>query len=163
MLAVNYSTIQDKFKEYCDKVSDERETVIVNRGGEKNIVLLGLREYDKMLRAVHAAEKLEAMSDKAKKIAEELCDKLKAYDDFIGLYLYGSHVCGTPHAGSDIDILALFENDKRDDDDVIMPAWRLEIENDVIIDFRAYTPQQFEFDRLYCENVKKGLYYARQR
>lgn len=163
MLAVNYSTIQDKFQEYCDKVADGRETVVVTREGEENIVLLGLREYDKMRRAVHAAEKLEAMSDKAKKIAEELCDKLKAYDDFIGLYLYGSHICGTHHAGSDIDILALFENDKRGDRAPLMDAWRLEIQNDVIIDFRAYTPQQFEFDRLYCENVKKGAYYARQR
>lgn len=103
------------------------------------------------------------MSDKAKKIAEELRDKLKVYDDFIGLYLYGSYACGTPHEDSDIDILALFANDKRGNRAPLMDAWDLEIANDVIIDFHAYTPQQFEFNRLYCENVKKGFYYARPR
>lgn len=103
------------------------------------------------------------MSNKAQQIAEELRDQLKVYDDFIGLYLYGSYACGTPHEDSDIDILALFENDKQYDDDIILPAWRLEIANDVIVDFHTYTPQQLEFNRLYCENVKRGIYYARQR
>ena len=34
MLAVNYSTIRSNLKEYCDKVTDESEAVIVTRKGE---------------------------------------------------------------------------------------------------------------------------------
>ncbi len=37
MLAVNYSTIRENLKSYCDKVTDEQETVIVTRKGEKTL------------------------------------------------------------------------------------------------------------------------------
>ena len=37
MLAVNYSTIRSKLKYYCDKATDENETVIVTRKDEKNV------------------------------------------------------------------------------------------------------------------------------
>ena len=36
MLAVNYSTVREHLKEYCDKVTDNKETVIVTRKNEKN-------------------------------------------------------------------------------------------------------------------------------
>lgn len=39
MLAVNYSTIRKKFKDYCDKVTNEFETVIVTRKDEKMLLL----------------------------------------------------------------------------------------------------------------------------
>jgi len=51
MLAVNYSTIRNKLKDYCDKVTDEYETVIVTRKGEKNVVLISLEEYNSMMKA----------------------------------------------------------------------------------------------------------------
>lgn len=35
MLAVNYSTIRNNLKDYCDKATDECETVIVTRKNEK--------------------------------------------------------------------------------------------------------------------------------
>ena len=40
MLAVNYSTIRNNLKDYCDKVTDLHETVIVTRKDEKNVVIL---------------------------------------------------------------------------------------------------------------------------
>lgn len=46
MLAVNYSTIRENLKTYCDKVTDESETVIVTRKGEKNVVLISLEEWN---------------------------------------------------------------------------------------------------------------------
>lgn len=33
MLAVNYSTISEHLKDYCDKVADNNETVIESRRG----------------------------------------------------------------------------------------------------------------------------------
>lgn len=38
MVAVNYSTVRENLKKYCDKVSNEGETVIVTRKCEKNVV-----------------------------------------------------------------------------------------------------------------------------
>ena len=56
MLAVNYSTIRSKLKTYCDKATDEDETVIVTRKNEKNVVLMSLEQYNQMLKAVRNAE-----------------------------------------------------------------------------------------------------------
>jgi len=46
MLAVNYSTIRNRLKDYCDRVTDEQETVIVTRKDEKNVVIISLDEYN---------------------------------------------------------------------------------------------------------------------
>ncbi len=49
MLAVNYSTYRNNLKEYCDRVTDDNETVIVTRKGEKNVVVMSLDEYNNMM------------------------------------------------------------------------------------------------------------------
>ena len=58
MLAVNYSTIRNNLKDYCDKVSDDAETVIVRRKNEKNVVLMSLEQYNNIMKAVRNAEYL---------------------------------------------------------------------------------------------------------
>lgn len=58
MLAVNYSTIRNHLKDYCDKVTDDYETVIVTRKDEKNVVIISLAEYNNMM------ENLFIMSNK---------------------------------------------------------------------------------------------------
>ena len=63
MLAVNYSTIRNNLKEYCDKVTDLHETVIVTRKNEKNVVLLSLDRYNQLEKAARNAEYL-AMIDR---------------------------------------------------------------------------------------------------
>ena len=64
MLAVNYSTIRSKLKDYCDKATDENETVIVTRKNEKNVVIMSLDKYNTMVRAAKNAEYLD-MIDKS--------------------------------------------------------------------------------------------------
>ena len=56
MLAVNYSTIRNNLKSYCDKATDENETVIVTRKDEKNVVIISLEQYNSMMKAAHNAE-----------------------------------------------------------------------------------------------------------
>lgn len=56
MLAVNYSTIRGKLKDYCDKATDHGETIIVTRKEEKNVVLMSLEKYNELMRAVRNAE-----------------------------------------------------------------------------------------------------------
>ncbi len=64
MLAVNYSTIRNNLKSYCDKATDNHETIIVTRKNEKNIVIMSLEQYNQMAKASRNAEYL-AMIDRA--------------------------------------------------------------------------------------------------
>ena len=64
MLAVNYSTIRNNLKNYCDQATDNNETVIVTRKQEKNVVILSLENYNKIMKAARNAEYL-AMIDRA--------------------------------------------------------------------------------------------------
>lgn len=58
MLAVNYSTIRENLKSYCDRVTDDHETVIVTRKDEKNVVIISLEEWNELQRIVRNAEYL---------------------------------------------------------------------------------------------------------
>lgn len=58
MLAVNYSTIREKLKYYCDRVTDNQETVIVTRKDEKNVVIISLEEWNALQRAARNVEYL---------------------------------------------------------------------------------------------------------
>ena len=58
MLAVNYSTLRNNLKGYCDVVTDDCETVIVTRKDEKNVVLISLDEYNTLAKAAKNAEYL---------------------------------------------------------------------------------------------------------
>lgn len=64
MLAVNYSTIRNNLKDYCDKATDSQETVIVTRKNEKNVVVLSLERYNQLEKAARNAEYL-AMIDRS--------------------------------------------------------------------------------------------------
>ena len=63
MLAVNYSTIRNHLKDYCDRATDNHETVIVTRKGEKNVVIMSLERYNQLEKAARNAEYL-AMIDR---------------------------------------------------------------------------------------------------
>ena len=63
MLAVNYSTIRNNLKAYCDEATDNNETVIVTRKDEKNVVILSLEKYNQIMKAAQNAEYL-AMIDR---------------------------------------------------------------------------------------------------
>lgn len=58
MLVVNYSTIRNNLKDYCDKVTDYQETVIVTRKSEKNVVIISLEKYNQLEKAARNAEYL---------------------------------------------------------------------------------------------------------
>ena len=64
MLAVNYSTIRNNLKDYCDKATDSQETVIVTRKDEKNVVIISLEKYNQLEKAARNAEYL-AMIDRS--------------------------------------------------------------------------------------------------
>jgi antitoxin YefM len=69
MLAVNYSTIRNRLKDYCDKVTDNYETVIVTRKDEKNVVIIGLDEYNALIKAAKNAAYLDMLDRSMEQIA----------------------------------------------------------------------------------------------
>lgn len=64
MLAVNYSTIRNNLKGYCDEATDNNETVIITRKDEKNVVMISLEKYNQIMKMARNAEYL-AMIDRA--------------------------------------------------------------------------------------------------
>ena len=61
MLAVNYSTIRNKLKNYCDEATDNNQTIIVTRKAEKNVVILSLEKYNRLMKIVQNAEYLSML------------------------------------------------------------------------------------------------------
>ena len=70
MLAVNYSTIRKKFKDYCDKVTNDFETVIVTRKDEKNVVIISLEEYNSIMKASKNAAYLDMLDRSLEQLAK---------------------------------------------------------------------------------------------
>lgn len=64
MLAVNYTTIRNNLKDYCDAATDNNEIVIVTRKNKKNVVIMSLEQYNQIMKAAHNAEYL-AMIDRS--------------------------------------------------------------------------------------------------
>lgn len=58
MLTVNYSTLRNKLKDYCDEASDNNQTVIITRKNEKNIVIMSLDNYNQLMKSIRNAEYL---------------------------------------------------------------------------------------------------------
>lgn len=52
MLAVNYSTIRNNLKAYCDKAVDDNETVVITRKNERNVVMMSADDYDNLMENV---------------------------------------------------------------------------------------------------------------
>ena len=61
MLAVNYSLIRNKLKNYCDEATDNNQTIIVTRKAEKNVVILSLEKYNRLMKIVQNAEYLSML------------------------------------------------------------------------------------------------------
>jgi antitoxin YefM len=49
MIAVNYSTVRNNFKDYCEKASKDFEAIIVTRERGENVVLISESEYNNLL------------------------------------------------------------------------------------------------------------------
>lgn len=86
MLAVNYSTIRENLKTYCDRVTDNNETVIVTRKGEKNVVIISLEEWNALQKSARNAEYLgkldRSVSDiNAGRVVTKTIEELQAMED----------------------------------------------------------------------------------
>ena len=86
MLAVNYSTIRSKLKDYCDKATEDNETVIVTRNDEKNVVLISLEQYNELIKLARNVEYLNKIDKSMKQVEEgkvvtKTIEELEAMED----------------------------------------------------------------------------------
>ncbi len=49
MIAVNYSNLRENLKDYCDKATQDFETIVVTRKDNQNVVLLSEAEYNNLV------------------------------------------------------------------------------------------------------------------
>lgn len=49
MLAVNYSSVRENFKAYCDKANSDFETIVITRKQGGNVVMLSETEYNNLM------------------------------------------------------------------------------------------------------------------
>ena len=77
MLIANISDFRKDIKSYLDKVSKNFETLIINRGKDKGIVVMSLEEYNSLMSTNHelSSRKNEARLDSA-------IEKLKGKNSF---------------------------------------------------------------------------------
>ena len=49
MLAVNYSNYRESLKQYCDRVNDEAEVLVITRKSGGNVVMLSEAQYNNLM------------------------------------------------------------------------------------------------------------------
>lgn len=58
MLAINYSTLKNNLKCYCEEASNNNQTIIVTRKKSKSIVIMSFDNYNQLMKNVRNAEYL---------------------------------------------------------------------------------------------------------
>lgn len=72
MLTTTISEFRKDIKKYIDTVSEDYETLIINRGKDQGVVIISLDEYNSILATSH-----ELSSKKNQKRLDSALDKLK--------------------------------------------------------------------------------------
>ena len=73
MISTTYSAFRSNLKHYLDKVTDDAECVIINREGDKAVVILSMEEYEAMRETQYilsSPRAMEAIASAEKDIQE---------------------------------------------------------------------------------------------
>jgi len=83
------------------------------------------------------------------------------YNDFIGLYYFGSRAKNSCNSNSDIDIVIIFENiDRNKKLNIYGLLSKIEYLNNIFIDVKVLTEKDFKRNPFFYQEVKKtGFYY----
>lgn len=60
IITINLTTAENRFKDICDKATDENETIIVTRT-KKNVVIISAKRYNELEKAERNAAFLEKL------------------------------------------------------------------------------------------------------
>ena len=80
MIAKSYSDVREKFKSYCDKATNDFETIIVTRSRGENVVLISESEYNNMLENLYIRSNKEYYNELMKSIEQLKSGKVKQRD-----------------------------------------------------------------------------------
>lgn len=85
----------------------------------------------------------------------------RIFNDFKGMYLFGTFLDGKMHEGEDIELAAIFEIEDKSKREQIWPIiGKIETEMDVCIDLYPYTEESFKQDEeIYEEIMEEGIFY----
>jgi predicted nucleotidyltransferase len=102
-----------------------------------------------------------------KEVIDEIARKLQTalkntFDDFEGLYLFGSQVTGKAVPDSDIDVVAVIDASNKEKRwaiwDIIL---QLEYDYDIAIDIHPMTRNELERNYIFHDQVvNKGIFYG---
>ena len=70
MLAANYSTVRNKFKDYCERASNDFETIIITRQRGDNVVLMSEAEYNNLIENLYVRSDPEYYNELIKSIEQ---------------------------------------------------------------------------------------------
>ena len=70
MLAANYTALRNNLKDYCDQVCDTRDTLIVTRKADRNVVMMSLERYNELERLINNAQYLAMLAESDKQLRE---------------------------------------------------------------------------------------------
>jgi predicted nucleotidyltransferase len=84
------------------------------------------------------------------------------FDDFHGLYLYGSFVDGSNQKDDDMEVVAIFDVENKTKREIIWPiVGKIETEMNVYIDLHPITMEEFKKDEeFYNEVVNNGIFFG---
>lgn len=102
------------------------------------------------------------MSEKLNEVIRTLSASFrKKFDDYKGLYLFGTHLDGKTHDDEDIELVAVFDVEDKSKREQIWPIiGKIETDLDVCIDLYPYTPEDFKKDEaLYEEVMEEGIFF----
>lgn len=77
MITTNISDFRKDIKEYLDQVTDNFETLVINRGKQAGVVVVSLDEYNALMSTQH-----EMSSKKNRERLDSAIEKFKIGDSF---------------------------------------------------------------------------------
>lgn len=76
MLAVNYSTLRENLKKYCDTTNEDLETIIVTRKSGGNVVLISEAVYNNLMENLYVRSDPEYYNKLMRSIEELKAGKI---------------------------------------------------------------------------------------
>ncbi len=70
MLAANYTSLRNNLKDYCDQVCDTRDTLIVTREANRNVVMMSLERYNEIEKLINNAQYLAMLEESNRQLRE---------------------------------------------------------------------------------------------
>jgi antitoxin YefM len=70
MIATNYTALRNNLKDYCDKVCDTEEILVVTRKADRNVVLMSLERYNEYERLLNNIEYLDMLAESNRQLRD---------------------------------------------------------------------------------------------